>query len=103
MEKVELGRLCDASSGRDAVHIAIIPMIAVRVMQPGERLANGLVDPFLREPVQPGERFYLCLTPGTVTSLRHVWVHPAYPDEPQPTPKGRSEADVWEAMEESTR
>ena len=96
MSEVKLGQLvADPAAGRDAVHVAIIPMRAVRRMMPGERLANGIVDPFLTAPVEPGERFYLCLYPGTVTGMRHHWTAPAFPDEPQPAPNRRSEADVW--------
>lgn len=82
MEQPKLGQVIpDSTAGRDAVHVAVIPMLALRVMQPGEHLTNGVVDPFLKNPVLPGQWYYLCLFPGTVTSLRHVWTHPAYGDE----------------------
>lgn len=100
MSDVKLGELVGDGAGRDAVHVAIVPMRALRLLQPGERLTNGIVDPFLTAPVEPGQRFYLLLFPGTVTSLRHVWEHPAYPSEPVPAKKCRSEADVWGDVKE---
>lgn len=100
--EVCLGKAPEGDAGRDAVHVAVIPMTAVRVVQPGERLANGIVDPFLTAPVQPGERFWLCLYPGTVTGMRHAWQHPCFPDEPRPAPKRRAEADVWAEVQEAT-
>ncbi len=81
-QKIELGSIfTDSFVKRDAVHIAVMPMIATRVMMPGERLQNGIVDAFLTRPVQPGERYFLMLYPNTITNLRHSWEHPAFPDE----------------------
>jgi hypothetical protein len=36
------------------------------------------VDPFLADPVQPGQMFWLFLYPQTITGLRHVWEHLAF-------------------------
>jgi hypothetical protein len=94
-----LGNLPDDDARRDAVHIAVAPVVAGSRLQPGRRvgLASdgraysvqveqiGVVDPFLTEPVEAGQRFWLFLYPNTVTSLRHVWTHPAFTvKEPKP-------------------
>jgi hypothetical protein len=83
METPQLGQLVTGDAARDAVHIAVIPMTTVCDLLPGQHLQNGIVDPYLAEPVKPGQRYWLLLYPGTVTSLRHVWAHPAFPPEPQ--------------------
>jgi hypothetical protein len=85
---------------RDAIHVAVLPMVATNNLVPGQRLRNGIVDPFRTDPViLPGERFWLFLYPGTVTGLRHVWTHPAFADEPELPTKSRSEADVWAGVD----
>lgn len=95
-----VGKLVEGEPGRDAIHIAVIPMVALRDLKPGEHLAHGIVDPYLRKGPKRGEKYFLFLYPGTVTSLRHVWEHPEFPGEPQPAPKHRSEADVWAGFQE---
>jgi hypothetical protein len=95
MSDVKLGSLLDGSEQRDAIHIAIAPVVAGKDMEPGDRIvfekgstttvirgsaakAIGIVDPFLRAPIAKGQRFYMFLLPNTIASLRHDWTHPAF-------------------------
>lgn len=97
MSDVTLGKLVEGNPGRDAIHVAVIPMVAgedLLVAQPvkliqskafdhGIEGAIGIVDPFLKKTVKTGQKFWLCLYPKTVTSLRHEWVHPAFDAKPE--------------------
>jgi hypothetical protein len=88
-----LGTIIDDKQKRDAIHLAVLPVMAGARLKPGQEIAltDGLalphaggmliVDPFLREPAMPGDRFWAVLKPRLVTSLRHVWTHPALPSE----------------------
>lgn len=92
----QLGKLIKpkAEALRDAIHIAIAPCVAAGRLSPGQEVgfANkddyetvgiypdpiGIVDPFLVQDVQEGQRFYVLLFPNTVTGMRHEWTHPAF-------------------------
>lgn len=91
----QLGQLLPATEyRRDAIHIAIAPVTAAEQLVPGQRIGFvdegntqlvgvslkplGIVDPYLLESVLPGQRFWMLIFPGTITSLRHIWEHPDY-------------------------
>lgn len=90
MENPKLGRTPRLNDGRDAVHVAIMAVIADITLLPGQHVGLtskhrattettkmvGIVDPFLTKPVHAGQLFYLLLYPDAITSLRHVWTHP---------------------------
>lgn len=89
MDDLKLGTLIDNSRKveRDAVHIAVAPLVASTTLFPGQRInadgtpdmtGVGIVDPFLSHKVEVGEKFWCFLFPGSITSLRHDWTHPAF-------------------------
>ncbi len=90
--KVELGKLVeDMSIGRDAIHIAVIPVIAAEKLYPSQKIScndllyavsdnsdryMGIVDPFLTSPLFKEDKFYMMLKQDSITGLKHVWSHP---------------------------
>lgn|GEM_PF-1775663 len=95
-----LGTIIDETAARDAIHLAVEPMVAAHTLRPGEDVGLygdgtagasedpvGIVDPFLKRAVMAGQRFWLVVYPRKITSLRHVWTHPAFDDKAAAVPQ----------------
>lgn len=92
---LKLGEIITTPQKRDAIHIAVAPVIAAHKLNPGEHIGInshrratarlktkvGVVDPFLKGPVNAGQQFWVFLFPNTITSMNHQWEHPAFSDD----------------------
>lgn len=105
--------LPDDAGGRDAVHVAVVAALATFQLMPGQDVEFnhadgtaglgdspiGIVDPFLKAPVNKGQRFWLYLYPRTITGLSHKWSHPAFPDDAAATvyntPSQKLASEQW--------
>lgn len=105
MSDVQLGQLLPSTAVRDAIHVAIAPVVAACELTPGQDAGMntdgmadsqatpiGIVDPFLSRNVRRGQRFYLLLYPNTVTGMRHHWLHPSFD---LPSAIERSASETW--------
>jgi hypothetical protein len=98
MSDTKLGSIItDDNVKRDAIHVAIAPVVAAERLQSGEHIGLlpngtasakvddyqliGIVDPFLKQSVKKGEKFYICLYQQTIKGMRHHWSHPSFKDE----------------------
>lgn len=108
---IKLGQIITGEARRDAVHMAVAPVVAGEALHPGAHVglhlgkamsspvsradaAIGIVDPFLTAEVRPGETFWLFLYPGSIKGLRHEWIHPEFPEH-ESVPVVNQESVKW--------
>lgn len=101
-----LGSIIGENEKRDAIHLAVEPVVAAEVLLPGQDVGFveggvgrsdkpvGIVDPFIRRSVLKGERFWLVVYPRQITSLRHVWTHPDFPEAPH-VASDKAASEAW--------
>lgn len=113
-QELNLGKIITTPQKRDAIHIAVVPVIAAHSLSPGDKVALvpgttdrvqtsyassaiGVVDPFLAQMVERGQQVWLYLNPGSITSLRHDWTHPAFEsvEEVEETKPDRAASEKW--------
>lgn len=113
--QAKIGKLLDKGEKRDAIHIAVLPVVCDMDMKPGSRVAVelvgdeyhayvdktsgiGVLDPFLSDQVTRGSRCYVFIDPLTVVGMRHDWSHPALEVLPR-VAKAKAEMRITEIAE----
>ena len=101
MQPTELGTVPTEKDSRDAIHVAVLPVIAKGNLHPGQfievytkdkkhyaRVAvqsqnstHGICDPFRTGVIYDGVFFWAIMLPGTITDMRHHWTHACIEEE----------------------
>lgn len=109
IEKLGIGNVITTHQEKDAIHIAIVPVVIGENMFPGtpivlaedfketgrviravDKLPIGVIDPFYYDEFREAQRAWLFLNPGSIISLRHEWTHPLLVDD-----ETRNKSEKW--------
>lgn len=108
-DTLKLGNLVSPENynKRDATHIAVAAVEASEELNPGDHVgllidgkvgkigkSIGIVDPFLKQVARRGDKFWLYLYPGSITSLEHKWSHPSFTEKTEEQPD-ISHSKIW--------
>ena len=104
MSDLGIGKLIVTPQNRDAVHMAVAPVVAWRTINPCEHIGLkegdkpiGIADPFLKKPVIAGQTFWMFMYWNSIQNLRHEWDHPAFKTTfESPKPQVSSERNAAE-------
>jgi hypothetical protein len=109
MSEINIGQLITEDyPQKDAIHIAVAPVTAGEKLNPGDHIGFleggtvgevenpiGIVDPFLKIPVKPDQRFWIFLYPKSTKNLRHDWEHPAFGLNGEIKTEEMSASEMW--------
>lgn len=87
-KKKSLGKNPDGIGDKDAIHVAIVSVVANKAIQPGERIrlnpagqaepvvdgGFGIADPFIGQ-ICRGDMFWAIVDPDSVERVSHTWEH----------------------------
>lgn len=110
-QDLNLGQIIHGNPERDAIHVAVAPVIAACELKPGQHIGLldgeaspgakkliGIVDPYLKSNVRRHQKFWMFLYPNTIIGMRHHWKHPDFTYEENS--KERAEVRIRQIAQE---
>lgn len=97
---------------RAVIPMGVLPCTAQVTLYPGQEVHTagypatsglGIVDPFLKNPVFPGERFWMFMNPKTSIEIKSTWSHQSVPENVSESQQLLKKEDTWELAEEPTK
>src|SRR6266516_1374787 len=101
MKMNTIGQILKEKQEKDAIHVAIAPVIANQRLNPGEHIGFIYDDKktvgITAHTIGIVDTFCIFLYPNTITSLRHDWTHPEFIKETSSEVKSKKWITNWAA------